>query len=50
MTTIEKQMELRDKLIFGLKKAYQELIAFKKQKKSVLVVMRDNKVVNINPE
>ena len=50
MTTLEKQMELKDKIILGLEKTYEKLIEFKKQKNSVLVVLRDNKIVKIKPE
>jgi len=49
MTTVKKQMELRDKIVKGLEKAYLKLIEFKKQKKSELVVMKDNKIVRIKP-
>lgn len=49
MTTINEQLELRDKLISGLKKAYENVVEFKKQKDSPLVVMRDNKIVRIKP-
>ena len=50
MTTIEKQNEFKIKLLYGLQKTYEKLIEFKKQKNSVLVVMRDNKIVRIKPE
>lgn len=50
MTTIKKQIELRDKILVGLDKAYEKLIEFKKQKKSELVIMKDNKVVRIKSE
>lgn len=50
MTTVKEQMELRDKLLAGLDKAYAKLIEFKKQKNSVLVVMRDGKITHIKPE
>ena len=50
MTALEKQIELRDKILLGLDKAYEKLIEFKKQKKSELVVMKDNKIVRIKPE
>jgi len=49
MTTIKEQLELRDKIIFGLKKTYDNVIEFKKQKNSALVVMRDKKIVWIKP-
>jgi predicted ABC-type ATPase len=50
MTTIKKQMELRDKILLGLEKTYEKLIEFKKQKKTELVVMKDGKVIKIKPE
>ncbi len=50
MTTIENQEELRLKVQVGLKLAYQRLLAFKKAKNSVLVVMHDGKIVKIKPE
>lgn len=50
MTTVEKQTELRDNILLGLEKVYEKLIEFKKQKKTDLVVMKDNKIVRIKPE
>lgn len=50
MTTIEKQLEFKKKILFGLEKAYERLIEFKKQKNSELVVMQDDKIVKIKPE
>ncbi|MEO6901762.1 MAG: hypothetical protein ABI315_01245 [Bacteroidia bacterium] len=50
MTTVEKQIELRNKILLGLEKVYEKLIDFKKQKSTELVVMRDNKIVKIKPE
>jgi len=50
MTTVEKQLELRDKILIGLEKVYEKLIEFKKDKKSELVVIKDNKIVKIKPE
>jgi hypothetical protein len=47
MTTIEEQLEIRDKILLGLEKVYEKLIEFKKQKNSELVVIRDNKIVKI---
>ncbi|MCZ2223732.1 MAG: hypothetical protein LC122_08895 [Chitinophagales bacterium] len=49
MTTVEKQIELRNKILLGLEKAYEKLIEFKKQKNSVLVIMKDGKIVKIKP-
>lgn len=50
MTNVEKQKELHDKILMGLEKTYENLIAFKKQKNSPLIVMRGNKIVRIKPE
>lgn len=32
MTTVEKQIELYDKILLGLEKVYEKLIEYKKQK------------------
>lgn len=50
MTTVKEQLELRDKILFGLDKVYEKLIEFKKHKRSWLVVIKDNKVVRLKPE
>lgn len=50
MTTTEKQTELYNKILWGLEKAYEKLLEFKKQKNTELVVMRDNKIIKIKPE
>lgn len=47
MTTVKKQMELRDKIMDGLKKTYENLIEFKRQKGSELVILKDGKVTKI---
>ena len=50
MTTVEKQIELRDKILLGLEKVYEKLIEFKKQKHTELVVIKDNKIIRLKPE
>lgn len=50
MTTVEEQIKLQEKILYGLKKTYEKLIEFKKQKGADLVVMRDGKIVKIKPE
>ena len=50
MTKIEIQMEEKNKILLGLIKVYQKLLVFKKEKNSVLVILRDNKIVKIKPE
>ena len=48
MTTKDK-IEFRNKIIFGLEIAYQKMLEFKRQKNSVVVIIRDNKIVHIKP-
>ena len=50
MITVEEQKKQFEKISFGLKKTYEKLIEFKKQKGTELVVMRDGKIVKIKPE
>jgi hypothetical protein len=50
MTTIEIQIEEKNKILKGLEKVYEKLIEFKKTKNSELVVLRDNKIMKIKPE
>lgn len=49
MTSKEKQIEFKDKLLKGLEKMYADLIEFKRKKKSVLVIMEGDKIVKIKP-
>jgi hypothetical protein len=49
MTTIEIQIEEKNKILKGLEKVYEKLIEFKKTKNSELVVLRDNKIMKIKP-
>ncbi|PWK27117.1 hypothetical protein LV89_01931 [Arcicella aurantiaca] len=48
--TPQKTLEIKEKILFGLEKTYENLIEYKKYKKSDLVVMRDKKIVRIKPE
>lgn len=40
----------RDKILKGLELAYEKLIEFKKSKNSKMVVMRDGKIVFLDPD
>ena len=40
----------QEKILAGMDKVYENLIAFKKKMNSELVVMRDNKIVHVKPE
>lgn len=50
MTTIEIQIEEKNKILKGLEKAYEKLLEFKKLKNTELVILRDNKIVKIKPK
>jgi hypothetical protein len=47
--TTEAKIERRNKIIFGLEKAYEKMLDFKKQKNSEIVIIRDNKIIRIKP-
>ena len=49
MTTTEKHIEEKDKILKGLEKVYEKLLEFKKMKNSELVVIRNNQIVKIKP-
>jgi hypothetical protein len=49
MTTTEKHIDEKNKILKGLEKVYEKLIEFKKAKNSELVIIRDNKIVKIKP-
>ena len=48
--TTEAKIERKKKILKGLEKAYEDMIEFKKQKKSKLVIIKDNKIVKIKPQ
>lgn len=50
MTTKDKQLELKEKILKGLEKVYEKMVEFKKEKNTEIVVMRGNKIVKIKPE
>ena len=45
--TTENKIENRNKIVKGLEKAYEKMIAFKKERKSELVIIRESKIVKI---
>ncbi len=49
MVSVEEQLEEKRKILKGLEKVYERLIEYKRAKNSVLVVLRDNKIVKIRP-
>jgi imidazolonepropionase-like amidohydrolase len=49
MATKEQLKEERDKIVKGLEEAYRKLLEFKKAKNSPLVVVRNGKIVEVDP-
>ncbi len=43
-------MDNSEKIILGLEKAYKKLVEFKKYKKTPIIVSKDGKVVELNPD
>jgi hypothetical protein len=50
MTEVERYLELKKKIIFGLQKTFENVLEFKRQKNSELVIMRGGEIVRIKPE
>jgi predicted nucleotidyltransferase len=50
MTQEEKFRDLEQKIRLGMKKAFESVLEFKRQKNSPLVVMRGDKIVKIMPK
>lgn len=50
MKTIDKHIEEKNKILKGLDAVYEKLIEYKKMKKSVLVILRNNKIVKVKPK
>jgi hypothetical protein len=50
MKNKKKLLELEDKVAKGLEEAYRKMVEFKKYKKSPIIVSRDGKIVEIDPE
>ena len=46
---MKKDNELSDKILVGLKKAYDKMVEYKRKNNSEIVVIRDNKIVRIKP-
>lgn len=49
MGTKEQLKEERDKIIKGLEEAYRLLVEFKKQKNSPMIVIREGRIVAVDP-
>lgn len=49
METKKHLKEERDKIVKGLEETYRKLVEYKKQKNSPMVVMRNGKIVEVDP-
>ena len=46
----EKNIEMGKKLIYGLEKSYEKLVAFKRYKNTPLIVSKNGKIIEIPPD
>ena len=46
----EQMQELEDKIARGLEEAYRKMVEFKKYKKTPMIVSKNGKVIEIEPE
>lgn len=49
MTTLEAQIEEKNKILKGLEKVYEKLLEYKTYKNSELVILQNNKIVKLKP-
>jgi imidazolonepropionase-like amidohydrolase len=49
MVTKEQLKEERDRIVEGLEETYRRLVEYKKQKNSPMIVVRNGKVVAVDP-
>ncbi len=49
METKEQLKEERDRIVKGLEETYRRLVEYKKQKKSPMIVVRNGKIVAVDP-
>jgi hypothetical protein len=45
----EEQLERQEKIIAGVKVAYERMLEFKRQKNSELVLIQDGRIVRLKP-
>ena len=50
MTTKDKQLVLKEKVLKGLEKVYEKMVEFKKEKNTEIAVMQGSEIVKIKPE
>ncbi|WP_397446298.1 hypothetical protein [Polaribacter sp. R77954] len=50
MTTKDKQIEFKEKVLKGLEKVYEKMVEFKKEKNTEIVIMKGDNIIKIKPE
>ncbi len=45
----QQYKEERDKIVKGLEETYRRLVEFKKQKNSPMIIMKDGKIIAVDP-
>ena len=50
MSDKEKLQDLEDKVVKGLEEAYRKMVIFKKQQNSPIIVSKNGKVIEIDPD
>ena len=45
----EIKQDTKQKILLGLELAYKKMLEFKKQKQTPIVIMRDGKIVKVQP-
>jgi len=50
MTKDEEFLDLKKKILFGMKKTFENVLEFKRKKNSELVIMRNGEIVKVKPE
>lgn len=46
----QNKLDRRNKILMGLENSYRKMLEFKKQKNSVVVVLREDKIIHLKPE
>ena len=49
MMTVKDKIDLKNKILFGLEKSYQKLLAEKRRNNEDLIVLQDNQIVRVKP-
>ena len=49
METKDQLKKERDKIVKGLEETYRRLVKFKKEKKSPMIVLREGKITEVDP-